>query len=117
MLSQLLSACCVLGVVPILRQQRGFKQWSSRWKGRDIPLSYIMGCIMYVVLFISSLKLSKILEIQNYFKFFMKTLKTQNTNIVHHENIHNISFVTNIKFFLYFAFVNFNTSISQLWMN
>jgi hypothetical protein len=34
----------------------------------------------------------------------MKTLKTQNTNIVHHEKIHNISFVTNIKFFLYFEF-------------
>jgi hypothetical protein len=32
----------------------------------------------------------------------MKTLKTQNTNIVHHEKIHNIALVTNIKFFLYF---------------
>jgi hypothetical protein len=31
----------------------------------------------------------------------MKTLKTQNTNIVDHEKIHNIAFVTNINF-LYF---------------
>jgi hypothetical protein len=32
----------------------------------------------------------------------MKTLKTQNTNIIHDEKIHNIAFVTNIKLFLYF---------------
>jgi hypothetical protein len=32
----------------------------------------------------------------------MKSLKPQNTNIVHHERIHNIASVTNIKFFLYF---------------
>jgi hypothetical protein len=44
----------------------------------------------------------KIFETQNYFQIYMKKLKTQNTNIVHHEKIHNIAFVTNIKFFLYF---------------
>jgi hypothetical protein len=44
----------------------------------------------------------KIFEIRNYFKFCMKSFKTQNTTIVHHETIHNIAFVTNIKFFLYF---------------
>jgi hypothetical protein len=32
----------------------------------------------------------------------MRSLKTQNTNIVNHEKIHNIAFVTNIKLILYF---------------
>jgi hypothetical protein len=82
----------------------GFEHWSSRWEGWDIPLSYNMVWVllMYMVPFISPLKLFIILEIRNYFKFYMKTLETQNTNIIHDEMIHDIAFVTNIKFFLYF---------------
>jgi hypothetical protein len=43
----------------------GFEHWSSQWEERDVPLSYNMVWVLlvYMVPFISSMKLFKILEI------------------------------------------------------
>jgi hypothetical protein len=56
----------------------------------------------------------------NYSKLYENFENLKNTNIVHHEKIHNIAFVTNIKSLFIFwieTWVKFDTSISQLWMN